>query len=81
MSDVQFGHEDEWEYFSKRCGPAMDALVKAHEVCLELLNTAKPEKQEEHVLYLLAASCLKEIRRTSSPGRKRIWERGHEVAT
>jgi hypothetical protein len=55
------GHPEEWDFVAKNYGPAVDELVHAHSTCFELLPSAKPDGQEQNVLYLLAASCLKEF--------------------
>ena len=59
--DFRCGHPDEWEFFFKNYGHAVDEMTKAHAICLSMLKAASPEGQEQNVIHALASACLKEF--------------------
>jgi hypothetical protein len=59
--DLRCGHLDEWQFFAERFGSAIDALTRAHDTCFAILTLPCPDGQEQNVIYILAAACLKEF--------------------
>jgi hypothetical protein len=55
------GHKDEWEYFEKSYAKHIPVLIKCHDVTLDFAMKAVTENAQQHVILLLAKTCIKEF--------------------